>query len=63
MEKGKGIALRFPRFIRERPDKNADDATTANQMADFYRSQQLANAEESAKSGRKDEDEDDEDIL
>ena len=50
----KGIALRFPRLLRVRDDKKPDDATTAAQVADFYRAQKLNTA---GGAGRGDDDE------
>lgn len=54
---GKGISLRFPRFIRVRDDKLPTQATNAEQIADLYRAQNLPTTTEA------DEMEDDEDAL
>jgi DNA ligase-1 len=37
--KKRGFSLRFPRFVRWRPDRSAEETTTVQEITDLYRMQ------------------------
>ncbi|CAM9385992.1 unnamed protein product, partial [Ectocarpus fasciculatus] len=56
LEAGRGIGLRFPRFLRERSDKKPENATNSEQILDMYHSQTTTEAAESGPAYEEEED-------
>jgi len=50
MIKGEGYALRFPRMVKERKDKKAEDATSVDEVLKMYKLQKHVSTEDAQES-------------
>ena len=58
IDAGRGIGLRFPRFLRQRDDKPPTHATSADQIRDMYFDQQSVDSSAIAAAAAEPEEED-----
>ncbi|CAM9280977.1 unnamed protein product [Discosporangium mesarthrocarpum] len=58
LEADRGISIRFPRLLRERPDKEPEEATNSDQILDMYNNQDVvkSNAAGNGVGGGEDDD-------
>ena len=59
---GRGIGLRFPRYIRDRDDKKPENATNSDQITDMYLSQPEVGGDND-NNGNNDNDDYDDDLI
>jgi len=57
-DQGRGIGLRFPRYLRDREDKKPENATTAEQIVEMFFSQNGVEGADTAVAEGNDENED-----